>query len=643
MSNLKQLIENIANWSTHKTPIDKAFFEDTGIYYSNKYESTNIQYIYHKLWNNLIKLLQDNNIYISDKTNIIEIPKIAWPDFVISIKNIYDNSDKSKTLPELARYVFDIINHELESQNMSLIYISKIEFKGIYINIHTSEKYKNEVLMQISELQDDYGNIYMEWFSDKNVVVEYPSCNTAKAMWVHHVRAMVIWQVWNNILTRTWAKICKWNYLWDWGTPFGKLVYSIQKTWENNPDIYTQIEEKPNEILWQIYADFKSIEDINKEDIARSYFARLESGDLEIVNLWKYIRNLSLVDFQNIFDKFGVYPDCNIWESYAQLFESQVVNDLQNANLLQESDGALIVKFKRENWELIPIYIWEEESENKDSMEIFIIKKSDWSTNYATRDLGLMKLRWQNNTDKIYICTDNWQRLHFQLINILAKKLWYIYEDTFVHIPFGLLLSGGEKMSTRWGKLFRLEDLIQELQDKISQDLWGQNITNLESQNLAIAAIVFNDIKWDINKDLNFDIKAMTNLSWDSGIYLLGTSRRLESLIKKLSDNLIDIDNSDSKIQDICIQNIYDTDKAISDIIIQLSYISEIFSDSIDLVKPHILVQYILSICSNINSWYNNWPKILELDVNSQIAYVYILQNIYICIDNLFKTIGIKK
>ena len=81
---------------------------------------------------------------------------------------------------------------------------------------------------------------------------------------------------------------------------------------DNSSDIYTQIESHPNEILGNIYANFKSIESDDKEDIARSYFARLENGDTNMIALRKYIRNLSLVDFQNIFDKFGVKPDCSI-------------------------------------------------------------------------------------------------------------------------------------------------------------------------------------------------------------------------------------------------------------------------------------------------------------------------------------------
>lgn len=636
MSQLKQLMENIQIPSTEFIKVDKSFFADEKIEYrkpSNfNFELSNQNYIYSILSNNLTTLLLAN--WIQTNSDILEVPKIAWPDFVIWIKNIYDISDKTKyKLPELAKEIELIINNNIDQ----LKYIKEIKLLGIYINIYTNDNYKSEVLTQISNLNKDYGNIYIPEFTGKNIIAEFPSCNTAKAMWVHHVRAMVIGQVWNNIISKTWANICRWNYLGDRGTPFGKLFYSIQNTAKTNPDIYTQIESRPNENLGNLYADFKKIEDENKEDIARSYFARLENGDTNMIALWRYIRKLSLQDFQNIFDKFGVETDCSIWESYAQLFESQVVEDLQNANILHDSQWALVVKFIRQDGELKLLEVWESEPETqewKDSMEIFIIKKSDWSTNYATRDLWLMKLRGQNQADKIYICTDNGQSLHFKLINILAVKLWYIADNVFTHIPFWLLLSGGEKMSTRWGKLFRLEDLINETAAK---NIERFSIEQQEAEKLAIAAIIFNDIKWDINKDVAFDIDLATNPSWDSGIYLKGTRKRLEWLISKL--DLVDF--WPYKSQDpIDFANL--NDKPICDIIVKLSYISQVYSDSIALVKPHIVTQYILSLCWDINSRYNNWPKILELPLEDQKVYSYILHNIYIWLSNLFDTIQIK-
>ena len=658
MTNLEQLINNIQTLSANHVKIDKSFFADTDIKYNPSYRiPEENQYIYNELWIFLDYFLNsERHIQTCWSEKIIQIPKIIWPDFVINIKEIYDTCNKSKPLLELWKEIYNAITSWIDTKNKLLKYISHIELKWIYINIYTSDAYKNAVLNQISQLGKNYGNIYIPEFTGKNIIAEFPSCNTAKAMWVHHVRAMVIGQVWNNIISKTWANICKWNYLGDRGTPFGKLVYSIEyhgrdasimRPSDNSSDIYTQIESHPNEILGNIYANFKSIESDDKEDIARSYFARLENGDTNMIALRKYIRNLSLVDFQNIFDKFGVKPDCSIWESYAQLFEKDVVNDLTQANLLHESNGALVVKFIRQDWELEPLQIWEQEPENKDSMEIFIIKKSDGSTNYATRDLWLMKIRGQNKADKIYICTDNGQSLHFVLINILAVRLWYISKNTFVHIPFGLLLSNGEKMSTRWGKLFRLQDMISEIEDKVKSDFAEKWVSDAEAEKLAVAAIIFNDIKWDINKDIHFDIKAITNLGWDSGIYLKWTMNRLKWLIDTFKYKYIDTQTPQEfhkfSVNNNTLKNIYIDDDRISDIIVKLSYISKVYSDSIALVKPHILVQYILSLCADINSWYNNWEKLWQINDEDKLQwYVYILKMIYIWLANLFDTIQIK-
>ena len=97
MTILQQLIANIQTPSTNHIKIDKSFFADTDIKYNPSYPNPqNIKYIYSILSDSLTNLLLTNNIKLNQTKSILEIPKIAGPDFVISIKNIYDLSDKSK-------------------------------------------------------------------------------------------------------------------------------------------------------------------------------------------------------------------------------------------------------------------------------------------------------------------------------------------------------------------------------------------------------------------------------------------------------------------------------------------------------------------------------------------------------------------
>ena len=131
------------------------------------------------------------------------------------------------------------------------------------------------------------------------------------------------------------------NYLGDWGTQFGKLIYAY-KRWVN----LDELEKNPISELFRIYVKFHDEvdKDPSLEDEGRKYFKMLEEGDEECRNLWKKFRDLSLCEFEKLYKVLGVKFDSYDGEAFFSDKIEDVVNEIDYKGLLVESLGARVVK-----------------------------------------------------------------------------------------------------------------------------------------------------------------------------------------------------------------------------------------------------------------------------------------------------------
>ena len=73
----------------------------------------------------------------------------------------------------------------------------------------------------------------------------------------------------------------------------------------------------------------------------------LEQGNPVVVQLREILRSATLVDFQYIYDQFGISFDVTHGESFTQQYLTQIEQDLTSAGYMTLSDGAWIVRFKK--------------------------------------------------------------------------------------------------------------------------------------------------------------------------------------------------------------------------------------------------------------------------------------------------------
>ncbi len=553
--------------------------------------------------------LKENEINFTNDL-LLDIPNLPWSDFVFTIKEVFDeNKDKYENIKTFADTIYSIISKSL--------LFEEVNQEWIFINLNVKKDFLNKDLN--FALNSDFSKINL--LSGEKICIDYPSCNMAKQMTVGHLRSAIIWDSLANIWENLWARIFRWNYLWDWWTPFGKTLFSLLNNLENQWDrIFDDLENNPTKVLGDLYSNFKDIDSEDKSDKAREYFSMLEKWDELLYKIRQEFRKLSLIDFQEVFDRLNMSFDTDLGEAFAYSIQETVVLDLEKSDYLRFENNAWIVKFKKEkNWKEIfytPLKSWEEVAE--EDSEVLIIKKSDGAGVYATRDLAIFKYRKEQLwADRFFYVVWPEQSLHFQLLFSLANKLREIDIDNMNHIVFGLMLLDGSKMSSRGGNVYRLAELINVIKEKIENDF--SEIDPSLAEKLAINAIIFNDLKNDRQKDVNFDLEQMTKLNGDTWIYLQYTYARINSLIKKIELEPSEIDTDKFSQQQ-------------RQILINISYFPLILNKTFHQRKPHILCQFILSLAKQFNNFYSNSDKIIDMtneEKSINLVFLKILKNFF--------------
>lgn len=579
-------------------------------------------YILYQLNQNISDYLIKLWYHIDDQ--VISEPKIAGPDFVIDCKTIYQSNPELNFSEFIKKLSQDILWYEDKL-------ISKIVSQGIFVNIYVSDYYISSLIWQVRSYRWSFGNINI-WYKNQKWIVEYSSPNMAKSMSMWHFRNTIIWDIISNLTKSVWVDTILRNYLWDWWTPFGKFIYSLYCQYEQNHDIVTKILDDPTVMMGKIYADYKDIGISDKDDHARKIFSLLEKWDKDLFELWKIIRQLTLQDFAITYDKLWVSFDTYLGEYFATTLSWDIIVDLKWSDYAVESDWAYVVRFKKTDDTLKrePLKSSQQADFNPDTDQVLVVSKSWDNTLYATRDLAMCKFRSQQLwADKMIYVVWSEQRVYFEQIISLATYLWYIRNDQMVHLGYGLYMQDGKKMSTRKWTVFRVMELIDEISDKIWLS-FEDRIDKDTADKLAISTLIFNDIKWDLINDVNFDIGSITKLNWDNGIYLQYTYTRIMTLINKIKESF-DIDNDlygDDQISSF--------DQLEKTIISKLWLLPSKISTSLINYKPHILAQYTLELAWLVNKRYSKSPKIVDLEKNIAIQKLMFLDSVTIVFEKIF-------
>lgn len=525
------------------------------------------------------KISEVTNIDKEELKTYIEIPPnsdlgdYAFPCFKLA-----------KSLRKAPPVIASEIKEEIKLDDGS---IEKIEIVGGYLNIYINKASLAEtVLKEVAQKQEKYGssNIGM----GKNVVIDYSAPNIAKPFHIGHLRSTVIGGALYKIYNFLGYNSVGINYLGDWGLQFGKVMAGYDM-WKDEYD-FSQSEIQA---ILKIYVRFCQEEKEKPEltELAREYFKRLEDGEEKEVETWKWIRRISLENYQKTYNLLNSKFDSYNGESYYNDKMDAVVDELREKGLLKESEGAQVVDLSE--YDMPPC----------------IIITSAGTTIYATRDLASLKDRINKyDFDKAIYVVGNEQRLHFkQVFKVLELMGYPEYARKCEHVPFGLVVDkDGEKIGSRKGNSIFLEDILKEAIQKVEKIIDEKNPGLEDKEEVArkvgVGAIIFNDLSNSRIKDEIFDWDMLLNFQGETGPYIQYIYVRTRSLLDK-AGYVPDLENINfSKLQE----------KEAVETLKLLYRFNEFVTLAADKNEPSIISRYLIDVAQNFSTFYNEHKIITE-------------------------------
>ncbi len=540
------------------------------------------------------------NVEAKEIYTYIEIPKdtkngdYSFPCFRLA-----------KILKKAPQEIANGIKEKLEQNGaMNSEILERVDIVGGYLNFYVSSKlFTKEVLEQISNNAKFGVETEDEKNKEKNIVIDYSAPNIAKPFHIGHLRSTVIGAALYNIYKYLGYNVIGINHLGDYGTQFGKLIEGY-KRWgeEYNVDL------DPINELTKIYIRINNAckEDEQILQACRDNFKKLEDGDTYCVEIWKKFRELSLKEFQRVYDLLGSKFDSWNGEAFYSDKMQEVVDILEKSGKLEESQGAKIVNL-----------------EDQGINTPCIIVKSNGSSTYATRDLAAILYRARTyDFDKALYVTSYEQVLHFKQVFATAKYLGLDekYLKGLEHVSFGMVLLPTGKMSTREGNIVKLEELLNESIDRAKEIIEQKNpqLENKEdvAKKVGIGAIIFNDLSNSRVKDEVFDWNTILNFQGETGPYIQYTYVRTKSVLEKakvdvnnISFDMVNLDSLEDSYSQNIIKLLYD----FHNVLVQVTEKSE----------PSILSRYLIDLAKSYSVFYNE-NRIMVDDLSLKNSRVYL-------------------
>ena len=550
------------------------------------------------LTNQLKKIFSENinNIFkqdFSEKINIENSTKKEFGDFQTNFAMM-----NSKAIGKNPREIATTLVENFKENDL----IEKLEIAGPgFINIHLKNNFLNNEVKKIDNEKYDFSFLNV----DETVIIDYSSPNIAKRMHIGHLRSTIIGDAIKRILDFIGFKTISDNHIGDWGTQFGKLIVAYNKWLDKEA-----YEADPIGELERIYVLFsdESKKDPTLEDVARNELRKLQMGDEQNNKLWKEFIEISLKEYNKVYDRLGVKFDHYFGESFYNDMMPDVLEELKKKNIAKEDQGALVVFFE------------------DDKLPPALVQKKDGSFLYATSDLATIKFRKNElNVDKAVYVTDERQQNHFKQVFEISEMLGAPYNYEKSHVYFGIMRFGdGMIFSSRSGNIIRLVDLLDEAKKQVKSviDEKNPNIPEDEKEKIAeivgTGAIKYFDLSQNRTSDILFTWDKVLSFEGNTGPYLQYTYARIQSILRKLKEENISVENND-----IILDDMFDIERELA---VALLRFPQTVVKSYETYRPNIIADYLFDTAKLFNNFYNSKSILKETDKKVMDARILLAQ-----------------
>ncbi|MDT0346175.1 arginine--tRNA ligase [Streptomyces litchfieldiae] len=426
---------------------------------------------------------------------------------------------------------------ELRDRLTGVEWVTSVEVSGPgFLNIFLSQ---SALLDRLASRLDDPRLGVPETQASQVAVIDYSAPNVAKEMHVGHLRSTLIGDALARILGFLGATVVRQNHVGDWGTQFGMLIQYLSEhpeaSWRNkevDPSTTAGAVSALDALYREARAEFDADPDFKAR--AQRRVVALQAGDEETVEAWREIVAESEQAFQQIYERLGVLLtlDDVAGESFYNPWLQEVVDELRDKDVLEESEGALVVFFddiRGPEGQRVPL----------------LVQKSDGGFGYAATDLATIRYSIQEHegTRLLYL-VDARQALHFRMVFETARRAGWLTDDIeAIHVQNGTINGpDGRPFKTRAGGTVRLADLLDDALRRAREvvaekdSAHGPDELDAIAQLVSIGAVKYAELSTSRVKDYSFDVDRMVSFNGQTGVYLQYTHTRIASILRKAEE-----------------------------------------------------------------------------------------------------------
>ena len=533
-----------------------------------------------------------------------------------------DAMQLAKKYHKSPREIADNIIKELEKDE-SFIDIN-IAGPG-FINFSLSNEYIYSILNKMNE--SVFNNI--DKLEKKKILIDYGGANVAKALHVGHLRSANIGEALKRLANALGYEAIGDAHLGDYGRPLGFVITEIEKMYPNLPYFdenytgnYEDIELPiSNHDLETIYptASQKAKDDPEYLERGRQITAKIQNGERGYYDLWKKIVDISKEDISNTYNLLNVQFEIWNGESDEMEYFEELKSIYEEKGLLKDSEGAKIIELA--------------DSDDKAPMPPLLFIKSNNTASYETTDLATILERSKTTKpEEVWYVVDGRQTLHFDQVFRAAKKGGISDNMKLEHIGFGTMNGkDGKPFKTRDGGVLSLKELInivyQETYKKITNESIKEEEKETIAKQVAIATIKYADLLPFRGTDYIFEVEKFSDLEGKTGPYLLYSTIRMKSLLKKANYQKSSI----TKLKGA-------TEKEIALVLLNLPLV---LNKSIDTRSLNDICEYLYKITSLYNKFYSENRILTEEDQELKDSWLNLTNIVYTLNNTLLNILGI--
>lgn len=566
----------------------------------------------------LTKKMNEASIPI-EKVTLLESKRKDLGDYQLN-----DAMSLAKILHKSPMLIAEDMKKVLEESN----YFSKVEIAAVgFLNVTL----KDELLIDFVNNYYNNDSKDVDKLVNKKIFLDYGGANIAKTLHVGHLRSANIGEALKRLTKRLGQEVICDVHFGDIGRQSGMVIYELRNRYPNLN--YFKEEESDNwdelpitaKDLEEIYpvASTKAKEDENIMEEVRLITKELEEGKPNYVALWDKIKKLSIEDIKGVYKKFNT--DFDLWEGESDCYSYMMpmLEELRKDGYLKKSEGAEIIEIK--------------EDTDKAPMPDLVVVKSNGATLYATRELATMVSRVKRfNPDEMWYLTDLRQGLYFEQVFRAAHKTKIVSDDTKLEFfGFGTMNGpDGKPFKTRDGGALSLKSLLKEVKEEVenhSHNLETEENKDEIIEQIAVAAIKYADLLSNRTTDYIFDPKKFVDVEGKTGPYLLYTTIRMKSLLKKAKENNLDY----SKYTKI-------SEEVEKELITLLLAKNKVLHKAYDTKELNVISDYLYQLTSTYSKFYEKCHVLTEKNKNIQENWLLLTKNVYDTNVELLTILGIE-